>query len=128
MLTRKTSPQNIKRGQIYWVNFEPVRDSEQGQIRPALVVQNDVGNRFSPITIVVPITSDLSPKPYPTNVRVEAGEGGLPKDSEILCGQIRAVSKPRLRGLLGAVSNEVMEKVEQAILVCLDMRHYRKVT
>jgi len=110
------------------VNFEPVRDSEQGQIRPALVVQNDVGNRFSPITIVVPITSDLSPKPYPTNVRVDAGEGGLPKDSEILCGQIRTVSRSRLRGFLGTTSDEVMEKVERAILVCLGMRHYRKVS
>ncbi len=110
------------------MDFEPVRDSEQGQIRPALVIQNDIGNRFSPITIVVPITSDLSPKPYPTNVRVNAGECRLPKDSEILCGQIRAVSKSRLRRLLGAVSDEVMEKVEQAILVCLAMRHYRKET
>jgi len=76
----------------------------------------------------MPITSDLSSKPYPTNVRVDAGEGGLPKDSEILCGQIRAVSKSRLHGLLGTVSDEVMENVEHAILVCLDMRHYKKVS
>ncbi len=119
-------PRSIRRGEVYWVDFEPVRGSEQGRLRPALVVQNDVGNEYSPITIVIPITSRISPKRYPQNVFFPAGAAGLPKDSELVTNQIRAVDKSRLREKLGAFSDEQMETVETAILLTLGMDGYCK--
>jgi mRNA interferase MazF len=118
--------QNIKRGEIYWVDFEPVRGSEQGRLRPALVIQNDVGNRFSPITIVIPLTSRVSEKPYPQNVMFEAGVAGLPKNSELVTNQIRAVDKSRVGVRLGSVPDKLMEAVERAILLTLGMESYTR--
>lgn len=112
---------NIKRGEIYWVDFEPVGGSEQGRLRPALVIQNDVGNRYSPITIVIPLTSRVSEKPYPQNVLFEAGVAGLPKNSELVTNQIRAVDTSRVRDRLGSVPDKLMEAVETAILLTLGM-------
>ena len=115
---------NIKRGEIYWVDFEPVRGSEQGRLRPALVIQNDVGNRYSPITIVIPLTSRVSEKHYPQNVVFEAGVAGLPKNSELVANQIRAIDKSRVRERLGSVPETLMESVEMAILLTLGMEKY----
>ena len=117
---------NIKRGEIYWVDFEPARGSEQGRLRPALVIQNDVGNRYSPITIVIPLTSRVSEKPYPQNVLFEAGVAGLPKNSELVTNQIRAVDKSRVGDRLGSVPDKLMEAVERAILLTLGMESYTK--
>jgi mRNA interferase MazF len=117
---------NIKRGEIYWVDFEPVRGSEQGRLRPALVIQNDVGNRYSPITIVIPLTSHVSEKPYPQNVLFEAGVAGLPKSSELVTNQIRAVDKSRVGNRLGSVPDRLMEAVERAILLTLGMESYTR--
>jgi len=115
---------SIKRGEIYWVDFEPVRGSEQGRLRPALVVQGDVGNLNSPLTIVIPFTSRLSPVRYPQNVFFSAGTVGLTKDSELLVNQIKAVDKSRLGERLGVVSDEQMEEVEAALLLVLGMERY----
>jgi mRNA interferase MazF len=117
---------NIKRGEIYWVDFAPVRGSEQGRLRPALVIQNDVGNRYSPITIVIPLTSRVSEKPYPQNVLFEAGVAGLPKNSELVTNQIRAVDKSRVGDRLGSVPDKLMEAVERAILLTLGMESYTR--
>ncbi len=117
---------NIKRGEIYWVDFESVRGPEQGRLRPALVIQNDVGNRYSPITIVIPLTSCVSEKPYPQNVLLEAGVGGLREDFELVSSQIRAVDKSRVGERLGSVPDKLMEAVERAILLTLGMESYTR--
>lgn len=117
---------NIKRGEVYWVDFEPVRGSEHGRLRPALVIQNDVGNRYSPITIVIPLTSRVSEKPYPQNVLFEAEVAGLPKNSELVTNQIRAVDKSRVGDRLGSVPDKLMEAVEMAILLTLGMESYTR--
>lgn len=78
----------VKRGEIYWVEFDPVKGSEQGGLRPALVVQNDIGNRYSPTTVVVAITSAIPPKPYPFMVLITPEESGLPTVSAVNCSQM----------------------------------------
>jgi mRNA interferase MazF len=81
----------VKRGEIYWVEFDPVKGSEQGGLRPALVVQNDVGNRYSPTTIVVAITRTIPPRPYPFTVVIEPEESGLSERSVINCSQMAII-------------------------------------
>lgn len=78
----------VKRGEIYWAEFEPVKGSEQGGLRPALVVQNDIGNQFSPTTVVVAITRTIPSKPFPFVVVIEPEESGLPQRSAINCAQM----------------------------------------
>ncbi len=95
----------VKRGEIYWVEFDPVKGSEQGGLRPALVVQQDVGNQYSPTTVVAAITRTLPPKPYPFVVVLEAAESGLPERSAVNCSQLATIQKDepasRLRPLKG---------------------------
>ncbi len=81
----------IARGEIYWVEFDPVKGSEQGGRRPALIIQNDVGNRFSPTTVVVAITRTIPPKPYPFVVIIEPDESGLPDRSVVNCSQVATI-------------------------------------
>jgi mRNA interferase MazF len=81
----------IKRGEIYWVEFDPVKGSEQGGLRPAIVVQNDVGNRFSPTTVVAALTRTIPPRPYPFVVIAEPAESGLPERSVVNCSQIATI-------------------------------------
>lgn len=83
----------VKRGEIYWVEFDPVKGSEQGRLRPALIVQQDIGNQYSPTTVVVAITRTLPPRPYPFVVVVEPEESGLPARSAINCSQIATIQK-----------------------------------
>jgi len=83
----------VKRGEIYWVEFDPVKGSEQGGLRPALVVQNDIGNRYSPTTIVVAITRTIPPQPYPFIVIIEPPESGLPVRSAVNCAQIATIQQ-----------------------------------
>ncbi|MEI6731057.1 MAG: type II toxin-antitoxin system PemK/MazF family toxin [archaeon] len=109
----------IKRGDILLVNFEPVRGSEQGKVRPAVVVQNDVFNRFSPLLIVIPLTSKIYTKGYPTNVFVKSEESGLNNDSTILSNQIRTIDKSRVVKKISFLNSELMKKVDMAIKVSL---------
>lgn len=81
----------IARGEIYWVEFDPVKGSEQGGLRPALVIQNDIGNRFSPTTVVAAITRTIPPKPYPFVVVIESEESGLPDRSVVNCSQVATI-------------------------------------
>ncbi|MBI3962935.1 MAG: type II toxin-antitoxin system PemK/MazF family toxin, partial [Deinococcus sp.] len=109
------------RGEVYWVTFSPAVGSEQAGRRPAVIVQNDIGNYYAPTTVVVPVTTMIPKRQYPTVVIVAAGEGGLPQASAFLANQIRTVDKRRLGERLGALSPRQMAKLEQAIKVNLDL-------
>jgi mRNA interferase MazF len=110
-----------KRGEIYLVDFEPTRGAEIKKTRPALIIQNDVGNRYSPITIVAAITSQIGGKLYPTEVFVKAPEGGLTADGLVLLNQIRSIDKGRLVKRLGAIKPQTMQKVDDALRISLEL-------
>src|SRR3989338_10290977 len=109
----------IKRGDVLLVNFEPVRGSEQGRIRPAVVIQNDILNKFSPLTIVAPVTSKIYDKEYPTNVFIKKEDSELNNDSTVLLNQIRTIDKRRILKKLGSLDNFLMNKVDMAIKISL---------
>ena len=108
---------NVKRGEIYYADLSPVVGSEQGGVRPVLIVQNDTGNRHSPTVIAAAITSQMGKAKLPTHIEVAAQCCGLPKDSVILLEQIRTLDKRRLRERMGRVDGAVMERVDDAIAV-----------
>jgi mRNA interferase MazF len=108
-----------RRGEVYLVNFDPTIGAEIRKTRPALVVQNDITNRWSPITIVAAITSRFEEPTYPTEVVVRAPEGGLEVDGVVLLNQIRSIDKRRLVRRMGALKPERMRQVEQAMLISL---------
>ncbi len=105
----------VQRGEIFLVNLDPVKGSEQGNIRPALIIQNDSSNQYSPTTIVAPITSKIYTKEFPTNVEILKNEGGLEKESTILLNQIRTIDKTRIIKKLKKINPETMMKVDLAI-------------
>ena len=108
---------NIRRGDIYYADLSPVIGSEQGGLRPVLIVQNDVGNRYSPTVIAAAITSKLSKAKLPTHIDVYAEKVGLAKDSVILLEQIRTIDKRRLKEKMGHLDDEIMHEVNDAITV-----------
>ncbi len=108
---------NIKRGDIYYADLSPVVGSEQGGLRPVLIVQNDVGNRYSPTVIAAAITSRLGKTKLPTHIDIYADEVGLTKDSVILLEQIRTLDKRRLREKMGHLDERMMAQVNNAISV-----------
>ena len=108
---------NIRRGDIYYADLSPVVGSEQGGIRPVLIVQNDVGNKYSPTVIAAAITSRTDKNKMPTHIDVGALEYGLERDSVILLEQIRTLDKKRLREKMGHLDESVMNKVNSAISV-----------
>jgi mRNA interferase MazF len=110
-----------KRGEVYWINFDPVQGSEQGGRRPALVIQNDRGNRSAPTTVVAIISSALLSHTYPFTVPLAAGEGGLPKEGHVNCAQIRTIDKRRLERLAGSLTRERMSQVKAALLYELEL-------
>ncbi len=112
---------SIKRGDIYYADLSPVVGSEQGGIRPVLIVQNDVGNRYSPTVIAAAITSRTEKNPLPTHIGISAGECGLQRDSVVLLEQMRTLDKQRLRERMGAVDDNSMEKVDEAIQISLGL-------
>lgn len=113
---------NIKRGDIVLVDLDPVKGSEQGKTRPGLVIQNDIGNRLSPTTIIATITSNVE-KEYPFTVYVQSGEANLPKDSLILCNQLRTVSiEDRLVKKIGALKPATMNRVDEALKTSLGLK------
>jgi mRNA interferase MazF len=110
-----------RRGEIYLVAFDPTLGAEIRKTRPALVVQNDVANRFSPVTIVAAITSHAEPPLYPTEVVIQAPEGGLAADSVVLLNQIRSMDRQRLVRRLGRLNPETMRRVDHALMVSLGL-------
>ena len=115
---RITSP---RRGEVYLVAFDPTVGSEIQRTRPALIIQNDIGNRHSPITIVAAITSQFDESLYPTEVRITPPEGGLTTPSVVLLNQIRSIDRRRLVRRLGSVRTETMERVNRAIQLSLGL-------
>ena len=114
-------PKAVKRGEIYWVEWDPSRGSEQSGIRPALVIQNNIGNRTSPTTIVAAITT-ASERPYPFLVRITKEESGLPKDSSINLAVIMTIDKSRLGDKCGELDDVKMAQVDDAIKVSLALK------
>ncbi len=107
----------IKRGEIYYADLSPVVGSEQGGVRPVLIVQNDVGNKFSPTVIAAAITSQKEKNNLPTHIEVDARDCGLAKDSIVLLEQVRTIDKRRLRERMGALDGNDMGKVNHALSV-----------
>ena len=107
----------IKRGDIFYADLSPVVGSEQGGIRPVLVVQNDIGNKYSPTVIAAAITSQINKAKLPTHIEISAQEYGLAKDSVILLEQIRTIDKQRIREKIGHLDDELMGSVNEAIQV-----------
>ena len=105
----------MRRGQIYRADLDPVLGSEQGGVRPVLIVQNDLGNQSSPTVIVVPLTTRRKRAGLPTHVRIDPPEGGLTRPSQVLCEQVRTLEKSRLSDFLGDVSQTTMARVDAAL-------------
>jgi len=109
----------IKRGELYYADLSPVVGSEQGGVRPVLVVQNDVGNKYSPTVIAAAITSKMNKARLPTHIELSASTYGLMKDSVVLLEQIRTIDKRRLKERIGLLSPQTMSKVDDALLISL---------
>lgn len=109
----------VKRGELYYADLSPVIGSEQGGVRPVLVVQNDVGNKYSPTVIAAAVTSKIDKAKLPTHIELSAREYGLSKDSVVLLEQIRTLDKTRLKERIGQVSADQMRKINEALLVSL---------
>ena len=107
----------VKRGDIFFADLSPVVGSEQGGVRPVLIVQNDVGNKYSPTIIAAAITSQINKAKLPTHIEISAEEYGLTKDSVILLEQIRTIDKRRLKDKIGRLDDELMNVVNEAISI-----------
>lgn len=112
---------SIKRGDIYYADLSPVVGSEQSGIRPILIIQNDIGNKFSPTIIGVPITSKVKSN-LPTHIEIEGNKYGLEKDSIILTEQIRTLDKSRLKEKVGKLDKKTLDKVKKAIEISCGLR------
>lgn len=108
---------NIKRGDIYYADLSPVVGSEQGGVRPVLIIQNDIGNRYSPTVIAAAITSRSTKANLPTHIRLPANESGLARDSVVLLEQIRTIDKRRLKERMGSLDLGEMGKVDEALSI-----------
>lgn len=120
-MASRRSPLIPKRGDVFLVALDPTQGSEIAKTRPAVIIQNDVGNRFSDVTIVAPITSKYDADLYPTEVFVKASEGGLKTDSVVLLNQIRAIDKRRLSRRLGTLHPSLMALVNEALAVSVGL-------
>jgi mRNA interferase MazF len=109
----------VKRGDIYYADLSPVVGSEQGGIRPVLIIQNDVGNRYSPTVICAAITSRMNKAKLPTHIEIDSRRCQIMKDSVILLEQIRTIDKQRLKDMIGHLDKERMRSVDEAIRVSL---------
>jgi mRNA interferase MazF len=109
----------IKRGELYYADLSPVVGSEQGGVRPVLIVQNDVGNKYSPTIIAAAVTSKINKAKLPTHIELPSSTFGLAKDSVILLEQIRTLDKRRLKERIGELPLSTMDKVDKAILISL---------
>ena len=112
---------NVKRGDVFYADLSPVVGSEQGGFRPVLVVQNNIGNRFSPTVIVAAITAQIQKAKLPTHVEIIASDYGLERDSVVLLEQIRTLDKQRLRDKITHLDDELMKKVNEALQISLGL-------
>lgn len=111
----------IRRGDIYYADLRPVVGSEQGGVRPVLIIQNDMGNRHSPTVICAAITSRMNKAKLPTHVEIKAEDYGIVKDSVILLEQVRTIDKSRLKEKVCHLNNEVLEKINKALMISLSL-------
>ncbi len=119
ILPKKEVDMTIKRGELYYADLSPVVGSEQGGVRPVLVVQNDVGNKYSPTVIAAAVTSKINKAKLPTHIELPSNTYGLQKDSVILLEQIRTLDKRRLKERIGELNETTMSRVDNAILISL---------
>lgn len=112
---------NVKRGDIYFADLSPVVGSEQGGVRPVLIIQNDVGNKYSPTVIVAAITSQIQKAKLPTHVEITAKEHGLDRDSVVLLEQIRTIDKQRLNERITHLVPELMKRVSEALQISIGL-------
>lgn len=112
----------VRRGDLYFANLNPVIGSEQGGLRPVLVLQNDIGNTYSPTTIIAAITSQIKRAKLPTHVEIKKSRTRLERDSVILCEQLRTIDKKRLSEKIGQLDEEIMVKVDKALEISLGLR------
>ena len=118
----------VRRGEIYYADLSPVVGSAQGGMRPVLIVQNDVGNRYSPTVIAAAITSQQNKARLPTHIEIEARTYGLTKNSVVLLEQVRTLDKRRLRERMGCLDEKAMQRVDGAIAISLGLKAERDVT
>ena len=118
----------VRRGEIYYADLSPVVGSEQGGMRPVLIVQNDVGNRYSPTVIAAAITSQQNKARLPTHIEIEARTYGLSKNSIVLLEQVRTLDKRRLRERMSCLDEKAMQRVDGAIAISLGLRSERDTT
>jgi mRNA interferase MazF len=111
----------IKRGDLFYADLSPVVGSEQGGVRPVLIIQNDIGNKYSPTVIVAAITSQINKAKLPTHIEISANEYGLNKDSVVLLEQIRTIDKKRLREKIGNLDEGIMIAVDNGLQVSLGL-------
>lgn len=111
----------IKRGDLFYADLSPVVGSEQGGVRPVLIIQNDIGNKYSPTVIVAAITSQINKAKLPTHIEISANEYGLNKDSVVLLEQIRTIDKKRLREKIGNLDEGIMISVDNGLQVSLGL-------
>jgi len=111
----------VKRGDVYFADLSPVVGSEQGGVRPVLIIQNDIGNRFSPTVIVAAITAQIQKAKLPTHVEISAQSYGFDRDSVILLEQIRTIDKQRLTDKITHLDDEMMVKVDEALQISLGL-------
>jgi mRNA interferase MazF len=116
-LIRRVESVTVHRGDIYYADLSPVIGSEQGGVRPVLIVQNDVGNKFSPTVIAAAITSQTAKTRLPTHININADRCGLSKDSVVLLEQIRTLDKRRLKERMGTLDDGSMQKVDNALSI-----------
>lgn len=112
----------VKRGDIYYADLSPVVGSEQGGIRPVLIVQNDVGNKHSPTVIAAAITSQINKARLPTHIELSAQTYGLTKDSVVLLEQIRTIDKKRLKERMGRLDDDLMSRIDDALAVSFGLQ------
>lgn len=111
----------IKRGDLFYADLSPVVGSEQGGVRPVVIIQNDVGNKYSPTIIVAPVTSQINKAKLPTHVNLKGNQFGLPKNSVALLEQLRTIDKRRLREKIGCFDQITMFKIDEALEISVGL-------
>ncbi|MDO4594136.1 MAG: type II toxin-antitoxin system PemK/MazF family toxin [Tissierellia bacterium] len=111
----------VKRGDLFYADLSPVVGSEQGGVRPVLVIQNDIGNKYSPTIIIAPVTSQVNKAKLPTHVNLKGNNFGLPKNSVALLEQVRTIDKRRLREKIGCFDEPTMLKIDQALQISVGL-------
>lgn len=118
---RSVNRVQVRRGDIYYADLSPVVGSEQGGIRPVLIIQNDIGNRHSPTVICAAITSRMNKAKLPTHVEIDAGQYQIVKNSVVLLEQIRTIDKQRLKDMVCHVDKKLMRKIDEALKISLEL-------